>query len=261
MELFEPHRSPERITVFTGNFGSGKTEVAVNYVTRLADHGADVSIADLDIVNPYFRCREVTELMEERGVSVVVPPGDLRWADLPIILPEIKGMLARRTGRTVLDVGGDPVGARVLGSLAAGFDEDELEVFIVLNANRPFTDTPESCIKMMEDIGRSARIPVTAIAGNTHLMDDTTWDVIREGEELVGEVSRRTGLPVRFVTADEDLLADPPSAWDGPPVLRLTRHMLPPWIDARWRGAERRAARCSENRGILGGIDGESTSR
>lgn len=262
MEPYEPHRSPRRVTVFTGNFGSGKTEVAVNFTLQLASRCDQVSIADLDIVNPYFRCREVMEFMQERGVNVVVPPGGLRYADLPIILPEIKGMVQNHTGRIVLDVGGDPVGARVLSSLAGSFDPDEMDVFIVLNANRPFTDTVEGCVQMMQDIETAARLSITALVGNTHLMEDTSWDVILQGHRLVTDVSERTGLPIRFVTADATLLDGQDGAPDLPsPVLRLHRHMLPPWIDARWREARKQAARSSENRGILGSIPTDTDTR
>jgi hypothetical protein len=238
MLYFEPHMAGKRVTAFTGNYGSGKTEVAVNFSLMMAEAQDDVRIADLDIVNPYFRCREATEFMEERGVSVVAPREGLRFADLPIILPEIKGMLENHEGTTVLDVGGDPVGARVLSSLAASFDRDELEVTIVLNANRPFTDTLSGCRKMIEDIEEASRLRVTSIVGNTHLMESTTPDVIREGESLVTEVARELGIPVLFLTVDTDLL----EGWSGEtttvPVMPLTRHMAPPWLRTSKLGSE-----------------------
>jgi hypothetical protein len=238
MKHFTFEMARERVTVFTGNFGSGKTEVAVNFTLLLAAREEGVRIADLDIVNPYFRCREAAEIMQEAGVEVVAPAGSWKYADLPIILPEIKGMVENRRGRTVLDLGGDPVGARILGSLAGSFGADELDVLVVLNANRPFTDTVEGACKMIEDIREAARLDVTGLVGNTHLMESTTSSVIRDGEELVLEVSRRLDLPVRFVTVSEDLLA----RWTGSPpttpVLTLTRHMTPPWIESTRHGSE-----------------------
>ena len=238
MKHYTPEMARSRVTVFTGNFGSGKTEVAVNFTLLLAAHERGVRIADLDIVNPYFRCREATEIMQEAGVEVVVPPGGWRYADLPIILPEIKGLVESRQGRTVLDVGGDPVGAKILGSLAGSFGKDELDVIAVLNARRPFTDTVDGAVKMIEDIQEAARLDVTGLVGNTHLMETTTPGVIREGEELVLEVSGRLGLPVRFVTVAEELM----SGWTGPPpaspVLALTRHMTPPWTENTRHGSE-----------------------
>ncbi len=238
MKHYTPSMARSRVTVFTGNFGSGKTEVAVNFTLLLAEHETGVRIADLDIVNPYFRCREATDLMQEAGVEVVAPAGGWRHADLPIILPEIKGMVESRRSRTVLDVGGDPVGARILGSLAGSFGEDELDLIVVLNANRPFTDTVDGACRMIDDIQEASRLGVTGLVGNTHLMEDTTSDVIRRGEDLLLEVSGALDLPVRFVTVIRELLA----GWTGPPptapVLAITRHMTPPWIESMKQGSQ-----------------------
>ncbi|MBW2261005.1 MAG: cobalamin biosynthesis protein CbiA [Deltaproteobacteria bacterium] len=238
MKHYTPAMARSRVTVFTGNFGSGKTEVAVNFTLLLAAQETGVRIADLDIVNPYFRCREASGLMEKAGVEVIAPAGGWKHADLPIILPQIKGMVESKQNRTVLDVGGDPVGARILGSLAGSFVEDELDLIVVLNGNRPFTDTVDGACKMIEDIQEASRLSVTGLVGNTHLMESTTSDVIRKGEDLLLEVSGKLGLPVRFVTVGKGLLA----GWSGSPprapVLALTRHMMPPWIESEKQGSE-----------------------
>ena len=108
------------LIIFTGNYGSGKTEVAVNFALYNARNGRKVRLADLDIVNPYFRTREATEILEEKGIEVVVPPGDWVHSENPIILPEVKGMIEKASGDklSIFDVGGDDVGATVLGSFA-----------------------------------------------------------------------------------------------------------------------------------------------
>jgi hypothetical protein len=230
MQSYDPARAGSRVTAFTGNYGSGKTEVAVNYSLLLAEKEEGVCIADLDIVNPYFRCREDAEFMQEHGIEVVAPRDDLKHADLPIILPEIKGLLEKTEGRTVLDVGGDPVGARVLSSLAESFRTEELDLLVVLNARRPFTDTVEGCREMIGEIEKASRLSVTALVGNTHLMDSTTPEVILEGERLVREVATTLDLPVRFLTVAAGLI----DGWTGPEptahVLPITRRMSPPWV-------------------------------
>ena len=110
--------SEDRLVIVVGSYGSGKTEVCVNLAIDLARRGRKVQIADLDIVNPYFRCREARRLMERHDIRVVVPPGAQAFADLPIVLPEIRGMLRPPDGMlTIFDVGGDDVGAKVLASL------------------------------------------------------------------------------------------------------------------------------------------------
>lgn len=207
----------DRPVLIVGNYGSGKTEVAVHLALRWAAAGAPVSIVDFDLVNPYFRCREARARLEGAGIDVVVPPPSLEWADLPIVVPEIAGLLRPAPGRCVIfDVGGDDVGARPLASLHGA----AMEVWQVVNARRPFTDTVDGCLVMKACIERAARIEVTGLVANTHLMEHTTRDVVMEGVELVREI----GLPVRAVTAPAgmDLAIDEP-------VLEIDRIMLPPW--------------------------------
>lgn len=214
-----------------GNYGSGKTEVAVNLALHLASNGRQVSIADLDIVNPYFRCREAQALMESAGIRVVIPPATHKWADLPIVVPEIKGMLQPAEGQmSLFDVGGDDVGARILASFHEALGESPYELWQVLNARRPFTNTVEGCLAMKEGIEKSSRLRVTGFIVNTHLMQETTPEVILEGIDLGHEVSRRSGVPIRFATAMGEMARDERISRSAIPILGLERHMLPPWL-------------------------------
>ncbi|MHC4958930.1 MAG: P-loop NTPase family protein, partial [Planctomycetota bacterium] len=157
--------------MIVGNYGSGKTEVAVHIAAQAAARGEPVSIVDLDLVNPYFRCREARAWMEQRGVDVVVPPPRLEWADLPILLPEVPALLHPAPGRhVVFDVGGDDVGARVLASLHCALGSSPYELWQVINARRPFTDTVGGCLKMLDSIESASRLKVTGLVANTHLM-------------------------------------------------------------------------------------------
>jgi hypothetical protein len=217
----------ERCVIITGNYGSGKTEVAVNWTLALAAAGvAGLSIADLDVVNPYFRCREAVGALEAAGVQVVTPRGEHFHSELPIILPEVKGLLERPDGVAVLDVGGDDVGARVLRSFAGAFDRHEL--LQVVNAFRPFTDSVAGCLRILDEIEAAAGLQVTGLISNAHLIDETTVDVVVKGAELACAVGRARGLPVRFVTAMRPLAAAV-RARVGLPVLELTRQMTMPW--------------------------------
>jgi hypothetical protein len=216
-----------RIAIVTGNYGSGKTEVSVNWVLHLARIGIPgLSIADLDVVNPYFRCREAGELMTAAGVRVIAPPGEQLHAELPILLPEIKGLLQRPDGTAVLDVGGDDVGARVLASYT-GFVAAH-EMLQVVNAYRPFTDTVAGACRIAEEIEAAARLRMTGVISNAHLQDETTIDVLLKGADLARRVAEARGLPLRFVTAPREL-ATQVAARLQEPVLPIDRHMLPPW--------------------------------
>lgn len=224
-------RAGDRVIAIVGSYGSGKTELSVNLSLQLAASGRRVQIADLDIVNPYFRCREARELMEAHDIRVVVPPGAQAWADLPIILPEIRGMLHPSDGMlTILDVGGDDVGARALASFRTSIADGDYELWQVINAKRPFTDTVEGCVQMMRAVESASRWKVTGLLVNSHLIDETTVDTVLDGWRLAEAVRARTGLPIRFVAAMAHLADAPELAVIDAPILRLHRHMLPPWL-------------------------------
>jgi hypothetical protein len=214
-----------------GNYGSGKTEVVVNLAIALAQAGRQVSVADLDIVNPYFRCREARQIMEEHRIRVVVPPGAQAHADLPIIVPELAGMFRSRDGGVSLfDVGGDGAGARVLSSFQPMITSRPYELWQVINSKRPFTGTVEGCLEMQRAIEESSRLSVTGLLVNSHLMQDTTVEVVAEGWQLAQEVAAQNGLPIRCVSVISDLADSPQLAKIGAPILRLDRYLLPPWL-------------------------------
>jgi hypothetical protein len=195
---------------------------------RLAE-SRPVSIADLDIVNPYFRCREARQEMEAYGIRVINPHGGYEAADLPIILPEIRGAVLGGEGTLIFDVGGDDVGARVLSSLADVLGSAPCSVLQVVNARRPFTDTVEGCLKIKSQIEEASRLAITALVSNTHLLDETERGTILEGLQLAREVEKAAGIPVAFVTVNEELSDGFNAEAAGCPVLWIRRRMLPPW--------------------------------
>lgn len=217
--------------MLVGSYGSGKTEVAVNLALALARQGRPVQLADLDIVNPYFRCREACNLLEAYGVKVVMPRGVQAFADLPIILPQIRSLF-HPAGEMIslFDVGGDDVGARALASFRCSVAEGGYELWQVINARRPFTDTVAGCRRMRRELETASRFQVTGLLVNSHLIDDTSPADVLAGWHLARELSRVDGLPIRAV-AVMDALADAPELCEiDAPILRLTRHMLPPWL-------------------------------
>jgi len=224
-------RADERLVAIVGNYGSGKTEVAVNLALRLAAGGRTVQIADLDLVNPYFRCREARRLMEAHGIRVVVPDESRVWADLPIVLPEVRGMLRPPPGTiSLLDVGGDDVGARALASFRPDLQDGAYELWLVLNAQRPFTADAAGCLHMLAGIEASSRLRVTGLVANAHLMDETTPDTVLAGARLAAEVAERSGLPVRAIAVLKEYASDPRLRALHAPLLELRRRMLPPWL-------------------------------
>jgi hypothetical protein len=227
-------RPSDRLIAIVGNYGSGKTEVSVNLAIHLAQAGRRIQIADLDLVNPYFRCREARALMAAHGIRVVVPPGTQIWADLPIVLPEIRGMLHPPEGTiSILDVGGDDVGARALASFRTSVDDGDYELWQVINAKRPFTNTVAGCVEMRRAIEQASRWRVTGLLVNTHLVDATTAETVLDGWQLARAVSGETGVPIRLVAVMAPLAGQAELAVIDAPVLTLRRHMLPPWLAPR----------------------------
>jgi len=221
--------SQERATLIVGHYGSGKSEVAVNLALAARAEERAVTLVDLDLVNPYFRSREVISLLAERGVRVVAPDTGLRDADLPILVPEVRAHLEAATSYGILDVGGDDVGARVLGSLADTLGRGGHRVLMVLNAKRPFSDTVAGCRRVQGEIEAAARLQVSGFVSNAHMMGETDRAVIAEGVELTRAVAADADLPVEFVTAPRELAGEVAAAC-GLPVLAMDRTLLPPWL-------------------------------
>lgn len=218
-----------RITVLVGHFGSGKTEVAVNGALGLARQGDAVALVDLDVVKPYFRSRSAREWVEKEGVTLVAPTGENAYADLPIVVPQVRSLFREEGRKVIMDVGGDDSGSRVLGSLADVFGGTDTDLFLVLNFRRPFTETVDGAVAMAEDIGTAARQRLTGIVSNTHLLGETTPAIVEEGLHLARETARRLEVPVRAVTVDEELVPRLGDLETGCPVVPLRRIIRPPF--------------------------------
>jgi hypothetical protein len=218
------------IIAVLGGFGSGKTEVSVNLAKYLARTGnSSVSIADLDLVNPYFRSREAIIEMESLGIRVIAPGGENYYSDLPILLPEVKGAVESRDGIVILDVGGDSQGTKALGSISEVFQSGSYDMLMVLNSRRPQTSDVDNCIKTMQRIEQTAGLQFTGLVSNSHMIEETDADIIKEGYDLAKDVSRVSGLPLVFISAKSEILEVMDIADFECPVLPLTRSMLKPW--------------------------------
>jgi len=228
-----------RVTLFCGGFGSGKTEIAVNFALHLAGGGSRVSIADLDIVNLYFRSREKRAQLEARGVRVLLPGDRLEAADLPIIQPEVKGAIERSDGFVVLDLGGDPVGARVMASIAPSIRPAEMRAMFVVNSRRPFTLTAEATARTMAEIGGTGGFGIDSLVVNSHLGDETSAATILEGIGLAEAVEASTGVGIAFVAVERRMLREFDAEGCGYPVMVLDRQMLKPWERAERLGRDK----------------------
>lgn len=201
-----------RVSIITGHYGTGKTEFAVNLALAMAAEGQRVMMADLDIVNPYFRSRERRAVLEEAGIRLISTSQACSDADVPAIPAELLAILENREVRGILDIGGDPVGARVLARFRPQLLREDCQLIYVLNANRPEVRETADAIEYLRKIEAVTGLSCTGLVNNTHLCGETTAEEIRKGAALAAAVSRETGIPVlchtaeaRFVPALSDL--------------------------------------------------------
>jgi len=218
------------VVVIVGNYGSGKTEVAVNLGIKRKQDGIDVLLADLDLVNPYFRTREARSYLSEMGIEIILPPRKYLHADLPILSPKVGGLIRNPATLSILDAGGDGVGTTVLAALADMFKKRPVEMLQVINPFRPFTADVNGCLVMRDRIEAASRLKVTGLIGNAHLLDDTTAADVLQGYKLVTDVSAASSLPVAFITAATGLIPDLRAAEVTYPILPIERHMTMPWM-------------------------------
>ena len=216
-----------RLSIVTGHYGTGKTEFAVNLALAMARDGERVMMADLDIVNPYFRSRERRKVLEEAGIRLISSSQACSDADVPALPAELLAILEDRSIRGILDIGGDPVGARVLARFQPRIVMEDYQLIYVLNANRPEVRETENAIAYLRGIEATTGLTCTAIVNNTHLCGETTEEEIRKGAALAAEVSRETGIPVLCHVAEEKFV---PALSDLPEtVFPITIQMKKPW--------------------------------
>ncbi len=215
-----------RIKVFVGEFGSGKTELAVNYSLQLKQLGHQTAIVDIDLVKPYFRTRENRSLLEERGVLVVAPDRKLAHSDLPIMPENLTRILYDDQYQVVMDVGGGE-SAIVLGQLNRKFDENPYQAWLVVNTRRPFTNTPAAIVDVCRRIERVSRLTVSGVVSNTNLAGETTAAHIYEGLAVTEQAAGLLGLPIKWVVAPEWLAAEVKVAY---PLFVLKPYTQYPWM-------------------------------
>lgn len=219
------------IVVIVGNYGSGKTEVAINLAADQRAKGIQPLLADLDLVNPYFRTREARHALAALGIKIILPPEGWLQADLPILSPQVAGLIRQPGQLAILDVGGDGVGATVLSALADAFHSVQapLQMLQVVNCFRPNTATVARCLAMRDAIESASRLKITGWIGNAHLMDETTLDHIRQGYDLMRELAGVSGLPLVCMAVSEQLINQADTLDLACPVLTIRRQLVPPW--------------------------------
>lgn len=189
----------KRFTVITGHYGCGKTNLAINLALDLARTHSEVTLVDLDVVNPYFRSSDYTAMLTERGVRVIAPTFAGTTLDTPSLSAATYGAFESQ-GAVILDVGGDDAGATALGRFSREMDAIDYDMLYVVNRYRNLTTTPEEAAALLPEIEGASHLTATGIVNNSHLRDETTAETILNSLAYASDTARLTGLPLRFTT-------------------------------------------------------------
>ncbi len=215
--------------IISGSYGSGKTEYAVNLAAKSVDDGKPCMLVDLDVVKPYFRSRDVRDDFEKRGIAVVAPEGHFSHADLPMLSPRVGGAIRQVERPVILDAGGDPAGARVLGRFCSEIKARGYKMTLVVNTRRPDTRTLEDMLVMMGMIEAKSGLIFTGIVANTHLMEQTVTALVLEGVKVARQVAEKTGVAFETALVLEDNLDRVDINKIDAPVFVLKKHLKKPW--------------------------------
>jgi len=194
----------KRVTIFAGHYGSGKTNISVNYAINAANEGKSVSIADLDIVNPYFRSKDMQGMFEEMGVKFISSDYANSNVDTPALPADAYSIVADKSTYAVVDVGGDDRGALALGRYVPGIlEENDYQMLFVINKFRPLTSDAISTLEVMAEIESACKMKFTGIVNNSNIGEDTTPELVMESMAYADEVSKIANIPVVYTTVDK----------------------------------------------------------
>ncbi|HPD97542.1 MAG TPA: hypothetical protein PLP89_04370 [Synergistales bacterium] len=221
---------PRAIAV-TGALGSGKTECVLNMALSFHECGEKITIADVDIINPYFCVRQIAENLRRMGFTILTPKESARWSDMPVISPEVGWALKTEGKRLILDVGGDAVGVRALKQYSEPLEEAGYLLILVVNPFRPQTGDVSGIRNMILNMEKLSGLKIGALAANPHLMDQTTSADLLWGYRQVCDAGKDIGLEVLFGTVPPHLESESDYIGKESPVdlLFMTRHMMLPW--------------------------------
>ena len=193
----------KRLTLFAGHYGSGKTNIAVNYALLLASLGKKVCIGDLDIVNPYFRTKDSEKVLTDAGIDLISPRFANSNVDLPALPAEAYRLVEDKSCFSILDIGGDDRGAYALGRFVPAIrEENNYRMVFVANCYRPLTRFPEEAMEVMREIEQACGLQFTDIINNSNLGTETTLDTVLQSQDYIEKLCNLSGLPLFATTAE-----------------------------------------------------------
>ena len=223
-------KDDKRIRLFIGHYGSGKSEVSINYVTKLREQvEGEVALADLDVVNVYFRSREKKDIMKDLGITPIDSSINTTTLDLPAVSAEIMRPLNDKSVNYVIDVGGDNVGGKVVGRFANQFNSNDYDMFYVVNANREKTQTAKEVLQYIDALEATSKLKVTGLINNTHMLKETTVEDVLKGQYVAREVSKIRNIPIKYISCLESIVDKLPKDLEGD-ILPMKLYLREEWM-------------------------------
>ena len=200
----------KRLNIFIGAYGSGKSEISVNCAVGIKNRNpeAKVLLADLDIVNPFYRSADAARKLDNLDIRVISPSYANSNVDVPALSGEVYSIFDDESYVGVFDIGGEDMGANVLGSMHNRLLGIDYNLFMVINTLRPFTSDEDSIIQMAKDLEAAAKLPITGFINNTNLLDETSFEDIVRGNEIIHNVSGKVGVPLVATSVLDGLFDD-----------------------------------------------------
>ncbi len=216
-----------RITIFVGAYGSGKSEISVNFALWQAEQGHPVTLCDLDIINPYFRSADARALVEKAGIRLIAPVYAGTNVDVPAVPAEVHAVFDDNSRRAVLDIGGEDLGARVVAALRPRLLalNPQPAILMVVNPYRPFTGSAGQIAAVAGELAAAAGLPLTGLVHNANLLDAGDAGLLSESWPILEQAAEQLNLPIVFAAAMNEAV---PCNWGGKtpqgvPLLRLRR--------------------------------------
>lgn len=215
-----------RLKIIIGAYGSGKSEISVNLALRMRKEMPEskVLLADLDIVNPFYRSADAADILKKNGIRLISPMYANSNVDAPVLSGEVYVIFDDESYRGVFDIGGEDMGATILGSMKTRLDNTKADLLMAVNTRRPFTSTADEIIIMASELNEASKMNITGFINNTNVLEDTKAQDVAEGEKILKEVERKTGIPLLMTTVMEGVMNEEQmKLLEAPEVVTLQR--------------------------------------
>lgn len=195
----------KNISIITGHYGSGKTNIAVNLALDIKKSGKNVTIVDLDIVNPYFRTADFKQLLQDHGIKTIIPTYANTNLDIPALPASINAVFNNNDDYIIIDVGGDDAGAIALGRYSNEIKKHDYDLYYVINKYRYLTKNADEAKEILSEIESVSNIKATKIINNSNLGEETTLETVTNSFDFAKEVSEKSELPIAFTCLKKDI--------------------------------------------------------